>query len=623
MGIPGKTGAAWTNLKAKAGKWSTCAGHSTKAACDADADCGWTKICVIKAAATAATAAITGSTALKALAGSGTKDMTGVMDGIFKGGMASAASVKDKLKDLGAADLKGIAAGLGAEVKNGAKIMKGDIKSMMDKMKGAGGFGATSTWDVDTINEMGGLLVGLAPTDITNLKDDDFASSFDKFGGIGSWAKDQSKNLAGKLKTAFGTADKLTADALKSSQGFLPGLTKDDLKLITNTAFQGAKAAFKANMEKLGSFDKDQMEELKKQVKAEVSDFATMTKAQAEGFGALLATADIGDLKKLPATALGALDAAAFKAMGGAKALGAFTKDQFTSMSAEARKAFNGKDIKALASDKEKLKGALGCTTDCPPAITDFTTTYYAAQKNATDVLAEIKAALVAKDAKFANYPVCGNAKKKCYEMLTTTLLTASTARRTTAAGDEESATRVYAEDSATATSAGTVTGQGTTTTVDVTGTTAVVTTTITQKVTFASLVANTYVGDVKKHYECVYVRVLDTAYCDAVTRTVLSVLTVSSSAARRATAVTFSTGVPSTLKTKEEAKVMATNAKASFATSWASEFAAVNTAAGGTEIADSGAATAEDATFSTGSASAVVPSLLSAALVAIMPLLM
>merc|ERR1712188_159996 len=107
----------------------------------------------------------------------------------------------------------------------------------------------------------------------------------------------------------------------------------------------------------------------------------------------------IGDLKKLTATALGALDAAAF-----------------TAMSAEARKAFNGKDIKALSSDKEKLKGALGCTTDCPPAITDFTTTYYAAEKNATDVLADIKAALVAKNTKFSNYPVCGTTKKKCYE---------------------------------------------------------------------------------------------------------------------------------------------------------------------------------------------------------------
>merc|ERR1712159_395947 len=104
-----------------------------------------------------------------------------------------------------------------------------------------------------------------------------------------------------------------------------------------------------------------------------------------------------------------------------------------------------------------------------------------------------------------------------------------------------------------------------------------------------------------------------------------LSGLTVSSSAARRATAVTFSTGIPSTLKTEAETQVMVTNAEANFATSWASEFAAVNTATGGTAIADSGAATAAVATYtqSTGSASAVVPSLLSAALVAIMPLLM
>merc|ERR1719181_573686 len=117
-------------------------------------------------------------------------------------------------------------------------------------MKGTDGFGATSTWGINTIKEMGGLLVGLAPTDITNLKDDDFAQSFSEFGGIGSWAKDQSQNLASKLKTAFGSAAQLTSDALKSSEGFLPGLTKDDLSKISGAAFQGAKAAFKANMEK-------------------------------------------------------------------------------------------------------------------------------------------------------------------------------------------------------------------------------------------------------------------------------------------------------------------------------------------------------------------------------------
>merc|ERR1711939_758556 len=99
----------------------------------------------------------------------------------------------------------------------------------------------------------------------------------------------------------------------------------------------------------------------------------------------------------------------------------ALTKDQIKAIAQDARKAFNGATMKALAdSSLDKVKAALGCAGDvkkCPAALTDITVTYDLATKKASDILTEIKAAL--KAAGQPDYSTCvGSTIQNCIQVL-------------------------------------------------------------------------------------------------------------------------------------------------------------------------------------------------------------
>jgi len=615
-------------LSATASTWITCGGKSDKTACENEAKCGWTGIiCAEKGVADKAKQAFKGGGALH---GKGWTDMSGAMNDIFKGGMAKASSIAGKLKDVSAAGLKDMASGLGAELKKGFKMGKAAMKDTMTKLKTADGFGAVSGWGVNVIEQAGGLLKGLGKSDLANLGQSAFTESFNKFGEITNWAKDQGKELGGKLMKAYGSAKSLTSDVLKASEGFLMGLNSSVLEGLGKTAFEDSAEAFRNNMNKRNTFDASQLASLKKQVKGAIPNFAQMTKANVEKFGSLLGTLDHGDLSKIPAAALKGMDVFAMKAMGGAKAAKAFTKDMLKELTKEARKGFNGADIKAIAQDSvDKLKAVLGCNgTACPGALVDFATTYDSAEKNITDVVKQVKDALKAKSANLALPQCADGVVKDCMEIMMTQAVTesASSTRRSDS-GDTETVTRVYTS-SANAADAAAVTGQGTTTQVDVgSGTTAGTTAavkkaTVTQTVNYASLDAATYTAgsDTKKHYECVYLTVLDTTYCTSATLTPKSDITISSSAtaARRAGAnVVFTSAFPETMISATDLQAKVTSKHSNFAVLWGTQFTAVNVASG-KNIPTSGAATAQTATYSTSGTSALAPSLLLASVVAL-----
>lgn len=466
----GKSGGAWDEAKGKAEDMKYCE-DKVATECDIDSRCGLIgKKCVPTALATRASGDISaGSSTLEMLG----DDMITIMTGIFAQGMI----VGDRVKDLTPADLKGIAAALGEELATGAKMPKNVVKDLVAKMKDPDAFGPAGAWGVEEISQMGPLLKGLPASDLGAITEENFAVTMNKFGETDTWTKEQSGTLAHKLVGLYGSAQALTEDALKASEGFLDGLSVEDLRMIPSAAFREARDAFKANMGKGGAFSEEQKHALKDKLKAEMQneglDLASLSRQKAADYGPLLGTLDDADLGQLPPTAVSGFDRKTVKAIGGRKAQAAFSVDHIKSMSSDARKGFNGDDLKEFAGNRTKVKAILGCDTDpskCPGALTDFTTTYDSGEKSELEVGDDIKAAL--RTQKGMDFHECaGGATKNCVEiMMTRSSIDDSVFRRSTTPGDTQTVTRYYTMDEASANRVGSVVGQGTTTVVAVDG---------------------------------------------------------------------------------------------------------------------------------------------------------
>jgi hypothetical protein len=292
---------------------------------------------------------------------------------------------------LTARDMSSLIGEIAELAEKGTKMAKAGAKKMLNKLKGEGGWGAIKDWGVDKIAKAGSLLDGLDATDIAAVKKATFDAAMGDFGKVVSWDKDQAKGLADKLKNGLKNGDmtKCTAEILAKGKGFLSGLTDADLAAIPTDEFKKGIKSIAESCQKLGAYDDAKKTALKKQVKAAFGeDVAAFTEDVVNDIGALVGTLEEEDLNKLTKGVVKKIKGAAIKMMGGAKAAKAFSAEKLKELNDEAKAAFNGVDLKALAEAGEaaldKLK-AVVCGTDgkCPGAVTDFVVDHDGSQTDA------------------------------------------------------------------------------------------------------------------------------------------------------------------------------------------------------------------------------------------------
>ena len=354
--------------------------------CGNDAACAWAdvgatmgfknEVCVDAAHAKEIAAAVKkfdmGSESLKNLGSNVFKAGTKLKDAVGSGDFTD-------LDNLSAGDMASLIGEVAEQAEKGTKMAKAGAEKMLNKLKGAGGWGAIKDWGVDKISEAGSLLDGLGVDDIAAVEDATFDAAMGDFGKVVSWGKDQAKGLADKLKKGLkGDMEKCTAEILAKGKGFLSGLTGADLAAIPMPEFKKGIKSIADSCQKLGAYDDAQKEAMKKQVKdafGEGSNGDIDWVRHIDDIGALLGTFDEKALLNFPKSAVNKIKGAAIKMLGGAKAAKAFSADKLKDFSDEAKAAFNGADLKALGeASLDKLKAVL-CATDaskCPGAITDF-----------------------------------------------------------------------------------------------------------------------------------------------------------------------------------------------------------------------------------------------------------
>ena len=302
-------------------------------------------------------------------------------------------------------DFKAVIGQISDQVKTGNKIAKEGAKKMLDKIKSAdGGWGAIKDWGADKIAEAGSLLDGLDVNDIAAVTGATFEEAISDFGAVHSWAKDQARGLADKVKkTLSGGMASFTAATMAKAKGFLSGLDAKDLADIPPVEFKKGIRSIAESCKKLGAFAQDQIDAMKKQVKDSyadaMKDTTSFTADVVDEIGELMGVLDVADLKKLGKNVCKKIKRAAVKMMGGKKAAEAFTADKLAEFSDEAKAAFNGNDLKAIADlgaeGLAKLK-AVVCKDDatkgltCPGAICDFVVDHDGVKKDA-EILAQFK----------------------------------------------------------------------------------------------------------------------------------------------------------------------------------------------------------------------------------------
>jgi len=364
-------------------------------ACGNDATCTWAdvgatmgfknEVCVDTAHAKEIAAAVKkfdmGSESLKNLGSNVFKAGTKLKDAVGSGDFTG-------FDKLSAGDMSSLIGEIAEQAEKGTKMAKAGAEKMLNKLKGAGGWGAIKDWGVDKIAEAGSLLDGLDATDIAAVEDATFDAAMGDFGKVVTWGKDQAKGLADKLKKGLkGDMKKCTAEILAKGKGFLSGLTDADLAAIPKDEFKKGIKSIAESCQKLGAYDDLKKKALKKQVKAAFGDIAAFTEAVVDEIGALVGTFEEDDLKKLTKGVFKKIKGAAIKMMGGAKAAKAFSADKLKELSEEAKAAFNGADLTALAeageAALEKLKAVVCKDGKCPGAVTDFVVDHDGSQTDA------------------------------------------------------------------------------------------------------------------------------------------------------------------------------------------------------------------------------------------------
>ena len=232
------------------------------------------------------------------------------------------------------------------------------------------------------------------------------AADLEKGAKIG---KADAEKLLKKLKESDGFGDiKTWTGAVFTQMGqLLEGIASSDIAQFTKEAIQGGMAEIKKTGAKLGAFTTDQMAAWKPKIEEAYGKAKDMAEATVEALGAMAGTIDLSELKL---AAVSGLKGAAIKLKGGAEFAKAWGKEKLTALSAEAKKAFNGKtlrDFRANVKGKtseiaEKIKALVCPDGTCPGALLDVEVPHGAAE-TADQIKAKIEAYLKKAKAKAAS----------------------------------------------------------------------------------------------------------------------------------------------------------------------------------------------------------------------------
>jgi len=212
-----------------------------------------------------------------------------------------------------------------------------------------------------------------------------------------------------KLKDsdAFGDVKTWTGAAFSQMGQLLEGIKGSDIAKFTKEAIQGGMAEIKKTGAKLGAFTKAQVAAWKPKIEEAYGKAKDMASATIAELGAMAGTIDLSELKL---SAVKGLKGAAIKLKGGAEFAKAWSKEKLTALTAEAKKAFNGKtlrDFRANVGGKvsdiaEKIKALVCPDGKCPGALLDVEVPHGAAE-TADQIKAKIEAYLKKAKAKAAS----------------------------------------------------------------------------------------------------------------------------------------------------------------------------------------------------------------------------
>jgi hypothetical protein len=275
---------------------------------------------------------------------------------------------------------------------------------MLNKLKEDNG--DFSLWGADQFKEASKVITGLSVDDISKINDAAIFGSTDAngkktegtlgtFGKVRDFSKKQASTLANKfLDQLPGGIEKAGKDTLKEAGTILEGLIGADIKKIADSAWSGAKDAFKEVSKKRGALNKDQIDAIKERVKKDIPKPEIASPADVEAAGGLIGTLDEADLVKLPDAVLDQLAPEAIHVMGAAKCARAFSAARLAKLTAAARNRINGNDFNEFTDKttrKEQIKALVGRVGMKLGAFVDFALKHDT-YETADDLVAKIKA---------------------------------------------------------------------------------------------------------------------------------------------------------------------------------------------------------------------------------------
>ncbi|KXJ12340.1 Otoancorin [Exaiptasia diaphana] len=183
----------------------------------------------------------------------------------------------------------------GAVLTLGKTKLKGkSSREMMNKLKDPkNGFGASDKWTSETLRSLGNLTTGLTGKDIEHLDRHAVQGALKPLGSV-QFSLKQARKMASKVKEAYGSVNKWTAEVIRNASNILTGLKPKELSQLPKEAVM------------------DSVEKLKR-VKFSQTQPSKWNESIAEQMGPFIGGLPLSDLKNMPKAAI----KSALKAMKG------------------------------------------------------------------------------------------------------------------------------------------------------------------------------------------------------------------------------------------------------------------------------------------------------------------
>jgi hypothetical protein len=265
-----------------------------------------------------------------------------------------------------------------------ARISRTNARDALDTMTAGTGGASTSTWGASQLTAARKVLPAMNTTEIQslpaaavigdiNVNGQVVPGALQAVGTVEGYTKEQATAWAGKLISAIpGGIAAATNDTLREAGSVLQGLTGDQIKNISASAWPGARSSFQKVAKTRGSMDATQQAAVRDRVKADLPNIATASADDVKVQGALMGTLTAAELGQVPAAALPSLSGDALAIAGPTKVAQAFDATQLAAMSPKTRETVNGADLQQFSKAEQRALVA-GSTTATVGAVVDVT----------------------------------------------------------------------------------------------------------------------------------------------------------------------------------------------------------------------------------------------------------